>query len=332
MYRSRDLVQHSSDIIDVAAWIRASDDFRSEEGGARDKQTLISPTEGRVGYLVDGHKYLFKLPNRRAPAQFWSEVLAHRIAGHIGIDVPPTHVAVNSLTRHVGALSEYFHGYTVSPESFYRSGGDILQSELRNYNRRGDSRHSFSAISNWCSYLERNKLMVEDWREYWAKAFLLDTLIGNTDRHHDNWGTMWTPTSTGDATIRFSPLFDNGTSLGYEFDEIRLPHFFTNVRLARYVNRGTHQMFWRAGDTEKISHPMFLKKFYDEFPAQRAGLLSRLGISDKTIRRIVFELTEFKIRIPLTQARADAIFKLLTYRRDNLRQMLIKAHPITLAA
>src|ERR1700744_4704122 len=110
--------------------------------GARPNQTLISPFETPFRYLVRDHKYLLKFDNARAPAQFWSEVVAHRLGGHTGIAVPPTHVAVNTLTRQVGALSEYFYGYDSSQSPSYRAGSEIFGNEIRGYDRRRDRRHN----------------------------------------------------------------------------------------------------------------------------------------------------------------------------------------------
>ena len=40
--------------------------------------------------------------------------------------------------------------------------------------------------------------------------FVVDTLIGNTDRHYDNWGVLTKP----DGSVSFSPIYDCGSSLG----------------------------------------------------------------------------------------------------------------------
>jgi hypothetical protein len=48
-----------------------------------------------------------------------------------------------------------------------------------------------------------------------------DTLIGNTDRHPDNWGLL---VGLGAAPqYAMAPAFDNGTSLAYKIPEDRLP-------------------------------------------------------------------------------------------------------------
>jgi hypothetical protein len=39
---------------------------------------------------------------------------------------------------------------------------------------------------------------------------MLDTLVGNTDRHHENWGTIMLP----DGAVHLAPTFDHASSLG----------------------------------------------------------------------------------------------------------------------
>jgi hypothetical protein len=54
---------------------------------------------------------------------------------------------------------------------------------------------------------------------FWAKALTFDALIGNTDRHQDNWGIIITRQTEAPNKIkkmRISPVFDNGTSMGHE--------------------------------------------------------------------------------------------------------------------
>ena len=65
---------------------------------------------------------------------------------------------------------------------------------------------------------------------YWARIFAFDALVGNTDRHQENWGLLWSNTG-GIPRVRFSPAFDNGTSLGHEITEAALPNFEDNVHL-----------------------------------------------------------------------------------------------------
>ncbi|RYG85650.1 MAG: hypothetical protein EON59_11765 [Alphaproteobacteria bacterium] len=59
---------------------------------------------------------------------------------------------------------------------------------------------------------------------HWGRTFAFDALIGNTDRHQENWGLLWS-NAGGQMRVRFSPAFDNGTSLGHEQTEAALAKF-----------------------------------------------------------------------------------------------------------
>lgn len=50
---------------------------------------------------------------------------------------------------------------------------------------------------------------------------MLDALIGNTDRHHENWGLIVSLTDQG-PEIRLAPTFDHASSLGSHENEERM--------------------------------------------------------------------------------------------------------------
>jgi hypothetical protein len=316
--RKKGALQRSTELVDVAAWRKAD----MEGGGARGGAWLIAPPESPFEFLAPHHAYFLKPPIDRSPSQHWNELIAHRLGTCIGIEVPPTHAAYNSLTREAGALSESFLRPRPSVKETLLSGREVLKLlEGKSKDKRVQRLHNFGAISSWITFLERNRLTNVDWREHWSKAFLLDSLLGNTDRHPDNWGAIAVEGPFG-RTLRPAPSYDNGTSMGYEFPEDRLPELVDPSWLMKYVYRGTHQMFWRETDAKRLSHPLFLKRFFNEFPEQRAGIMSRLRIADRTVERIVNELTTFRGPQPLSRQRADFMIRLIKFRRDHLVALL----------
>lgn len=318
-------VQSPIELIDVGVW--TADGDVGHGAATRNKQWLISPARPEFEFVRPTYRHMLKSGIARAPDQYWNEILAYRLGHYMGISVPPTHVAYNSLTREAGALSEFFD-YTAHAggQSRFRSGSEVLA--LRSITERRDGRdHNFEAVSGWFTFLERNRLMLDDWRDHWAQAFLLDSLIGNTDRHIDNWGALETTTRLGKTRFRLAPLFDNGTSMGYELPVGRLDAMFREGSVPRYINKGTHQMFWRRADAARLSHPQFLKRFYDEFPGQRSGIESRLQVSDRTLERLLQELTQFRSPIPLNVDRARLMLKLLKFRRDHLKETIFRRGP-----
>jgi hypothetical protein len=115
--------------------------------------------------------------------------------------------------------------------------------------------------------------------------------------------------------------------MGYELPPERFPEFTDTIRLAQYVNRGTHQMFWRSEDARRLNHADFLTRFYDEFPSQRAGIDARLKISDRTLERVLAELSQFRKPIALSPRRAEFMLRLLRFRRDHLQKRLAEKGP-----
>jgi hypothetical protein len=59
--------------------------------------------------------------------------------------------------------------------------------------------------------LEWNPLpFVRDAVDTFIGYLLLDALVGNTDRHHENWGVIRLP----EGTVHLAPTFDHASSLG----------------------------------------------------------------------------------------------------------------------
>lgn len=71
--------------------------------------------------------------------------------------------------------------------------------------------------------------------DWWVGYTVLDALVGNTDRHQENWGVI------GDGSRRLAPTFDHASSLGFLLDdEDRLARLSTGDRnrtVAAYASR-----------------------------------------------------------------------------------------------
>ena len=82
---------------------------------------------------------------------------------------------------------------------------------------------------------------------------LLDALVGNQDRHHENWGFVVTPQST----IHLAPTFDHASSLGRnELDAVRLDRLHTRDEgrsVVRYVERAESAFFPSGGGTRPLT-------------------------------------------------------------------------------
>lgn len=75
-----------------------------------------------------------------------------------------------------------------------------------------------------------------------ASYALLDGLIGNTDRHHENWIIAYI-VDEGDVRLRALPSFDHASSLGRELTDERRRNILESGAMLNYVYRGNGGIF-----------------------------------------------------------------------------------------
>lgn len=311
--------QPPSDPVDVARW-HADDEFAVYPEGARDKSLLYSMDPAPYPFLVPNHRYLFKHAFNRYPDQFWTEIIAYRIGCLLGVAVPPAFVSWDSGTGMCGALIEWFLDYPDEPEERYVAGGDIMTSMIRGYDRKRGRQHNFEAIERFLTLIGRRGLLRGDWLGWWCDTLLFDALIGNTDRHQDNWGLLW----TAGGQARMAPVFDNGTSLGHEIFPAKMANFTDPERLGRYIGRGTHHMRWHISDERPVQHAALLQRLLVRSPDLREQISKRLtDFNIEAMRAIITGMMEFDIPIPLRPGRAEFVCRLTEARHQVLIQTLI---------
>ncbi len=206
--------------VDVTEWSPADEEYL----GTKPKQWLRSPV---------GELWLWKESTIHRDARHgtfrkgddWSEVVACRVGQRLG--VPVAEVQLASRGDLFGVVSRkvfddenetLVHGNELLAEIGVAAGGP--------HDRTGYSVEAVArALDGTSPPVPSEDLTTAfDW---FAGYLLLDALIGNTDRHQDNWATIRSP-----AGRRLSPSFDHASCLGFQIsDEERLE------RLAGTSNR-----------------------------------------------------------------------------------------------
>lgn len=312
--------QKTNQVVDVALWQR-SQEFAQYPVGAREKTLLYCSSLAPYPFLRAGHLYLFKHSVARYPEQFWVEIFAYRLGVLMGVPVPPAFAAFDSATGQPAALIEWFlEDQQNRVSEIYVAGGDYCQQYIPEYERTKGRQHNFKLITQICEDLERNSKLQKDWLVYWAKALLFDALIGNTDRHQDNWGTIQ---SSGE--MRLAPVFDNGTSMGHEQHFKKMDLFKGDDHLKRYVIKGVHHMKWNVSDSAGMGHGELLKRMITQYPQVRLGMLECLQKIDESVFKLILdELVAFDVPVKLTAQRAELMLRLLQFRYKYLLNELEK--------
>lgn len=313
--------------VDITGWPQSEEHPYFPEG-SRDKRLLHCPDPAPQPWLIAGHPYLFKKSRNVYPDQFWAEVVASRLARLTRVPVPPAYAAKDSEARECAALIEWFWGYPNSSPQGFLSGGLFMQTLIADFDHKRGTQHNFESIQLLSRFFSNpsNRAGVPrlqtGWLDDWARMLTFDALIGNTDRHQENWGFVFTRNNDGSISFALSPAFDNGTSLGHERPPSQFARFRQNKELQRYIQRGRHHLKWQLHDKKSCGHLELLQKILQQSPATRTAMLSVLDFDPAALHHAILPLCDMTLTVRLTPRRARFMENLLLARQNRLREAL----------
>lgn len=306
--------QRSGQTVFVGAW-REDEDFPIHPKGSQPKRTIVAPDSCPYPFLIPGHTYMFKTAKKAWQAnQLWSEVVAYRLGCLCGVAVPPSFAAIDDATGEAGVLMEFFYGYAdepVTPRLVH--GGDLLERVISD--RKRGRPHGVRPNVTLC-----RRLGIRDAAEWWGRTLVFDALIANVDRHPDNWGIMYALGE--DVEIEMTPLFDNGTSLGYGLTEEALAELNDPAAVERYSSRGNHHCGWNFADDGPSPYVDLCDKFAIAYPEAIAAMRNVIRFDSGALAGILDDLTKFGGPIPFTENRARFVAALVERRRVELSEAL----------
>ena len=162
----------------------------------------------------DGVRCLFKFPRRDFGEQ-WAEKVAAEVGGLIG--VRRAEVRLARFGDVLGTQSTAF----AEPEWLRVHGNEVMAEGIPGYDGsrdtgRGDHsiRNIALAVNRWA---ERHGLDPPAILGELASYAILDGLLGNTDRHHENWMFFYHPDL---RSYELTPSYDHGSSLGRKLQDV----------------------------------------------------------------------------------------------------------------
>ena len=257
--------------------------------------------------------WLFKHP-RSNTGEHWAEKLAAEVARVLGI--PHATVELAEFEGKPGSVSQSF----VSDEQELVHGNQIMEWTVAEYDpsiRFGQSDHSFENIWNSFERVFEERRAAEKNRRLFAGYMVLDAVIGNTDRHHENWGLLRRQ-EEGQWEGGLAPTFDHASSLGRELlDERRLLLLEEN-RVGGYSAKGRGGIYW-GQDVRRNPNPVDLVRRAVE--VHLSYFEAALELVERLRDSLLTELVE---RVPgdwmSPLERAFAI-KLMACNRDRLLEV-----------
>jgi len=195
----------------------------------------------------DEQRWLFKFA-REGTGEHWAEKIAAEVASRLGL--PAARVELADFMGKRGSASRSF----VFKEQGWDlvHGDELLAGHVISYERDKIFRHSSHSINNIVTAI--GKVFAEDTVRHsqlttLAGFLVLDALIGNTDRHHQNWGVLRRVGAEGRVEQEIAPSFDHASSLGRNEPDAGMLRRLQANTVLNYARKGRGGIFWSAADT-----------------------------------------------------------------------------------
>lgn len=191
--------------------------------------------------LMDGQRWLFK-EARPNTGEDWAEKAAAEIAHAMGINAAKVELAEYS--GKTGCVSCNF--IDVEAGEALVHGNEIMAWKVTGYDKAKIFRQADHTIENiqlairaLSDFADTDAVLAE-----LAGYMVLDALIGNTDRHHENWGLrLHSPVAQQARLLSAAPSFDHASSLGRELLDARRSELLANGHVERYISKGRGGIF-----------------------------------------------------------------------------------------
>lgn len=230
-----------------------------------------------------------------------SEKLAYEISKVLGYNCAKIELANDSEGK-LGILNYYFSDMFISPHT------DIVAYLNKNHNER----KKYYTISNIkCVLDEINCHLFKDF----IKIMIFDALIGEQDRHEENWGI-----TEREGNYFLSPLYDNGDSLLREFRNIdNAEKYYSGLKsFDAYISR-SKTIIYKEDNESQYKHFELIEYLKENYPDLVINEIKKLeNLSDDIIISLVSKIPDEL----LTNQHKEYIILYLIKRRDILLNMI----------
>jgi HipA-like C-terminal domain len=196
-------------------------------------------------------KCLFKQA-RSNTGEDWSEKIAAELAQLLGL--PHASYELATWDQKAGTISPVM----IPEDCTLIHGNDILARVVSNYPRYQGyavSQHTLDTVLqvmtssivqmplNW-THPDGITTALDTFVGY----LLLDAWIGNSDRHHENWGLV----ATVESSVHLAPTYDHASSLGRELLDEKRRERIDNDSVTTYINRARSAFYAQSGDKKAL--------------------------------------------------------------------------------
>ena len=265
-------------------------------------------------FWYDDNQILFK-EGRPDGGEHWSEKAACEIARLLGL--PHASYDLARWRGRIGVVSSLF----IPKGGRLVVGNELLGREVENYIEAREHRVSTvmallrSADIKYPLGFEQPPAMARAC-DVFVGYLMLDALIANQDRHHENWGYV----ELADGSVHLAPTFDHASSLGRnDSDKAREDRLTTTNperSVERYVLRAKSAFLAAEGDGKRLTTLEAFEWAAKYRPQAAKYWLERLGACEQGAFEAVF--AEMPPEIMSDTAKRFAISMIQANRRRLL--------------
>lgn len=183
-------------LIDISKW---PEQPWWNTGGTRNKMVYLCPDDGHLYYF----KQSFNKGQRNYKYEFWSEVIASEIGQALGFDILSYDVAIRESV--VGCLSKSM--IDQSKEELIEGGKYLTAYDNAFQPTEYASRkmYDFQLIATALGSFSREKYLTN-----LVEMMVFDALIGNSDRHQENWALVHVNSRISESISQLTEQIETG--------------------------------------------------------------------------------------------------------------------------
>ncbi len=295
-------------------------------GGSRPRLTLTHKSTNQ--------KYFFKTYTHNA-REVWAECLASHIAELAGLNAQQV-----TIKRAPKALASAVKSrYEKQLPKDWKPVGTLARNI---FPKNVEITYGSAIVQSLSTPITLDYLEAQIKKRYYAAEDILqavsdmivfDTLIGNMDRHHENWGVYETAKYKQQLLFgpqesvkyrKFTPLFDHGSSLMFELGDDKIARMATDTKYIKKYVEDSRFGFLLSLEGEKINPFNLIEQHITNKTSWKKRFKRSL---EKIVQLDVLDLADIIIKMPVSEAleysaeRRTVLYKALLLRYNKFVTM-----------